>query len=111
MATNGVISIVKDGKVQFKCVAGCNGMEARKTADVLRHLKNPTIDQVYKICIDNDFGCEDCTVVQSETEHRCHPDYQDEELSSLYKEKFNTPDFNPRWERGTAAHMEIIYKS
>ena len=108
MATNGIISIVKDGKVQFKCVAGCNGMEAEKTAAALKKLSSPTIDQVYKVCLDNDFGCKDCTVVQSETEHRCHPDYQEEELSPLYKEKFNEPGFNPRWERGIAAHTEII---
>ena len=109
MATNGVISIVKDGKVQFKCVAGCNGMEARKTADILRHLKNPTIEQVYKICLDNDFGCKFCTVVQSENEFR-QRDMEDE-LPELYLQKFNTTDFNPRWAIGTADHMEVIYNS
>lgn len=108
MATNGIISIIKNDQVQIKCVAGCNGMEAEKTAKALSELQNPTIDEVYKVCLDNHFGCKDCTVVQSETEHRCHPDYQEEELDPLYKEKFNDPHFNPRWSYGTAAYKVVI---
>lgn len=108
MATNGIVSIVKNGKTVFKCVAGCNGSTADKTAAALKKLANPTIDQVYKVCIDNHFGCKECTVVQSEKEHRCDPDYQKEKLSSLYKDKFVDPKFNPRWEYGTASHVEIV---
>jgi hypothetical protein len=108
MATQGIVSIVKNGKTLFKCVAGCNGMTAEKTVKALSELQNPTIDQVYKACIDNDFGCSDCTVVQSESEHRSNPDYQDEPLSDLYIQKFSDPQFNPRWESGIASYKAVL---
>lgn len=105
MATQAIISIVKDNKVQFKCVAGCNGMQAPKTAKELKKLKEPTLDEVYKICMENNFGCDDCLIVQSKNEHK---DKYGEELSELYKSKFDDAQFNPRWERGTAAYTEVI---
>lgn len=108
MATQGVISIVKDNKVLFKCVAGCNAMTAKKTARALKKLENPTIDEVYLVCLKNNFGCNDCTVVQSETEYR-QIDMEDG-LAPLYIEKFNDPEFNPRWNRGTSSYVEIIKK-
>ena len=61
------------------------------------------------VCLDHDFGCKNCTVVQTENDFR-QEDMEDE-LPELYKQKFSDPEFNPRWERGTAAHTEIIYKS
>ena len=106
MATQGIISIIKDGKTIFKCVAGCNGMTAEKTSEALKKIINPTIDQVYKICLDNDFGCSDCTVVQSENDF-IQRDMEDG-LPELYIKKFNEPEFNPRWECGIASHVEII---
>ena len=48
MATQGIISIVKENKLIFKCVAGCNGMTATKTANELKKLKEPTLEQVLK---------------------------------------------------------------
>ena len=30
------------------------------------------------------------------------------ELSPLYREKFSDPRFNPRWECGTAAYVEVV---
>ena len=108
MATNGIISVVKNGKTIFKCVAGCNGMTANQTADAIKRLENPTIDQVYKTCLDYNFGCKDCTVVQTENDFR-QADMEDD-LPELFKKKFSDPEFNPRWERGTASHVELITK-
>lgn len=106
MATNGIISIIKNGKTIFKCVAGCDGMEAPKAVSAIRKIENPTIDQIYKACLDNKFGCKNCLVVQAENDHR-HVDMEDD-LDPLYTEKFSDPFFNPRWKHGTAAHIEII---
>jgi len=105
MATQGIVSIVNGEKVVFKCVAGCNGMTATETANKLKALTNPTLDEVYDVCLENDFGCDDCLVVQSETEHK---DRDGEGLSQLYTDKFNDAEFNPRWESGIASHVEVI---
>jgi hypothetical protein len=105
MATQAIISIVKDNEVMFKCVAGCNGMTAPETAKELKTLKNPTLDEVYAICLKNDFGCDDCLIVQGKNEHK---DKYGEELSELYKSKFNDAQFNPRWECGLASYVEVI---
>lgn len=105
MATQAIISIVKDDKVLFKCVAGCNGMVAPNVATKLKQLVNPTITQVYDTCLKNDFGCDDCLIVQSENEHL---DKYGEDLPKLYKDKFNDTQFNPRWECGIASYIEVV---
>lgn len=106
MATNGIISVMKDNKVVFKCIAGCNGMTAETTAKAIKEIENPTLDNIYKTCLDYAFGCKECLVVQSETGHKFID--QEDDLHELYIKKFTDPNFNPRWERGTAAHTEII---
>ena len=105
MATNGIISIIKGGKVLFKCVAGCDGMEAAKTAAELKTIANPTLEKVYEICVKNQFGCDNCLIVQSKDDFL--PKFEDE-LQPLYIEKFEDAKFNPRWMNGTAAYTEII---
>jgi len=107
MATQGIISIVKNNEVIFKCIAGCNGMTANKTAKELKKIENPTLDEVYNICKSNDFGCE-CLIVQTKDSFKGAE--EDEELPELFKLKFNEPSFNPRWECGLASYVEIIEK-
>jgi len=106
MATQGIISIIKENKVIFKCVAGCNGMTATKTANELKKLKEPTLEQVYEICLKNNFGCNDCLIVQSENTYKSADD--EDEISELYKTKFQDAQFNPRWEYGIASIVEVI---
>jgi hypothetical protein len=106
MATNGIVSVIKDGKTLFKCVAGCNGMTAEKLVKALAEVKELTLDNVYKACLDHDFGCKDCTVVQSENDFRAAD--QEEPLPPLYKEKFSDPQFNPRWDIGIASHKATL---
>lgn len=106
MATQGIISIVKENKVIFKCVAGCNGMNATKTANELKKLKEPILEQVYDICLKNGFGCKDCLIVQSENTYK-GADNEDD-FPELYKTKFQDAQFNPRWECGIASHVEVI---
>jgi len=105
MATQAIISIIKDNKVQFKCVTGCNGTAVPETAKELKKLKQPTLDEVYDICLKNDFGCDDCLIVQSKTEHK---DKYGKKLSELYNSKFDDAQFNPRWELGIASYVEVI---
>lgn len=109
MATQGIISIVKENKVIFKCVAGCNGYNASDTANALKKLnpKEYDLKTIYDVCLINNFGCaHGCLTVQSENDFMAFD--KDDELPELYKEKFNDPNFNPRWKHGIAAHTEII---
>ncbi len=108
MSTQGIISIVKDDKVLFKCVAGCNGMTAKETSKEISDLDDLSLESIYEVCAENNFGCDECLVVQNENDHISS--YSGEELDVLYKEKFHDSKFNPRWKYGTAAHTEIIHK-
>jgi hypothetical protein len=105
MATQGIVSLVKNGAVALKCVAGCDGYNAPKVADWLR--ENPDADgrAVYRACIDVGFGCRDCLVVLTPNFHvaECEND-----LSPLYRKTFLDPRFNPRWDCGLAAHVEVV---
>lgn len=105
MSTQGIISIIKEGQVIFKCVAGCDGQNAPEAAKAIKALNPATLEELHKACIDHKFGCFDCLVVQNSDRHL---DGSGDELPSLYKIKFKDPKFNPRWERGTAAYTEII---
>lgn len=106
MATQGIISIVKNGNVVFKCVAGCNGMTAKKTADALKELKNPTLEAIYDVCVANDFGCDECIAVQSASEIRTINGT--EAGAGFYAKNFSDAKFNPRWECGLADYIEVV---
>lgn len=106
MATNGIVSIVKNGKTLFKCVAGCNGQTAESLVKSLAELKELTLDSVYQQALKHHFGCKDCTIVQSENDFRSAD--QEDPLPELYISKFSDPQFNPRWEYGTAAHKAVL---
>lgn len=109
MATQGIISIVKGNKVMFKCVAGCNGFNAEKTAKTLKKKGKYNLKSIYDACVKNDFGDKDYSlVVQSKKDWMGAGKNNSEGLPKLYTEKFNDPNFNPRWEYGTASHIEII---
>ena len=105
MATQGIVSLVKNGAVVLKCVAGCDGYNATKVADWLR--ENPDTDgqSAYEACRRMGFGCSDCLVIQT---RNCHVWECEDDLSPLYREKFLDPRFNPRWDCGLAAHVEVV---
>lgn len=107
--TQGIISITKKNKVIFKCVAGCNGFNAKKTAKAIQKKARYDLQSIYDICVKNDFGDKDCSlIVQSENDWIGAGRDESKQLPKLYTEKFNDADFNPRWEYGTAPHTEII---
>lgn len=105
--TQGIISITKKDKVIFKCVAGCNGFNAKKTAKAIKDKGKYDLTSIYNTCVENDFGDKDSSlVVQSKKDWMGAG--KDEGLPKLYEEKFNDANFNPRWEYGTCDHIEII---
>lgn len=105
MATQGIVSIISKGKTLIKAVAGCDGYNAKELAQIIRDNNLGTVEAIYKAAEHASFGCSQCLVVMDGEKVM----YNGEgELSDLYKETFNDPRFNPRWENGTAGHIEII---
>ncbi len=106
MATQGLITIQKNGTVAMKIVAGCNGMQAPALAAAIRrrgHIPGPL--EVYTLALGMDFGCKDCLVVVDKK--MCF--YQcDGPVGRLYRRTFRQPRFNPRWNRGTADHVRVV---
>lgn len=106
MATQGIVSIVRDGKVQFKAVAGCDGMNAPALAKAIRERPPASIDEFYSLCDHFGFGCAGCLVVQNADADKFMG--ADGPLSSDYCDKFSDPRFNQRWDYGTADYVEVV---
>ncbi len=106
MTTQGLVTLISFGKVVMKIVAGCNGYNARKVANVLHEFpKLMKIGTAYEIALDMEFGCSDCLAVITETEI-CYKGEND--IPSSFRKTFQRPRFNPRWEQGTADYVVII---
>jgi len=104
MATQGMLSVVRNGEVILKAVCGCNGSNVEKLKKSLEEgpILDPTL--VHEKCLENSFGCPECLVVMS---HNRIASETGDEIGGLYTEKFNDPKFNPRWDRGTVDNLCI----
>jgi hypothetical protein len=101
--TNGIIAVVKDGKVLLKIVAGCNGYNAEKLFFLLR--EDTTAEEAYDLAQNVGLGCTECLVVQTPEGNLFKGN---DELNHLYKKKFQDPRFNPRWKLGSCHLTHII---
>lgn len=107
MATQGVLSITKNGKTAIKVVCGNNGFNIPKLADHIRTLKKVTPELVFGMAKELAIGSEESLVVQySPCNYLADPDM--DEISDLYCKHFSDPRFNPRWNNGTADFIEVI---
>jgi hypothetical protein len=119
MATQGLVSVVVDGEVVCKVIAGDNGFNAKNVAEYIRHWvhkdKESIVQHAYLIHYGareiSDFGCEACLVTM--TPVSLFYDYLTNQYGnskdwSLYIDTFNDPNFNPRWDVGTADYVEIV---
>ncbi len=65
MSTEGIVSVVKGGRVAMKIVAGCNGMTAPKVAEAIRTLgRVPATEEALHLAAEAKLGCDDCLVIQ-----------------------------------------------
>lgn len=104
MATNGVVSVRKNGQVVMKISVGTDGNNAAKVARAIRAMNRvPTIDEANKIASENEFGTGACRVVVTKNNLNKFTGKME-----LYKSKFHDPGFNPRWECGISDHVEIV---
>jgi hypothetical protein len=52
-----------------------------------------------------DFGCMDCLIIiNKDREFKMF----DDKLSNWYRDTFDNPEFNPRWECGHTEYLEIM---
>ena len=108
MATQGIVSIRKAGKVQMKLIAGMNGRKAPELAQELKKLgRVPSLEDAYEIALDIGFGGGEYTLVVVD-EHGSYDRTGEEPLNKRYRETFEDPEFNPRWAWGTADYVEIV---
>ena len=106
MATQGLVTITRQGKVVMKFIAGCDGMNASKVAAALHRAGTiPGLARAYDMAQKLGFGSEASLVVMDAKGIEFHGDGKP---SKLYRKTFNQPAFNPRWKCGTADHVKII---
>jgi hypothetical protein len=116
MGTQAVISIVEDGKVKFKLVAGCNGQITPKLVKLIKKHNTlakkckitETLEDMLLLAQNEDFGCPDCLVVM---DSKRILGQEVENVGMLYRETFDKPEFNPRWENGTADYVRVIERN
>ena len=106
MATQGIISIVADGKVVAKAIVGADGYEMPAIAEEVKQRGVATAQELLDICHEYGLGGESLIVQSSPTEWI--GDCTDDELPELYAEKFHDPRFNPRWKHGTADYIVVV---
>ena len=106
MATQGIVSLVNEqGETLVKVICGCDGYNAEKLANWLK--QHPTLDlpEIHHKAIEFDFGCNDDLVVMSANDVYFRGE---DDLPDLYRQTFNDPKFNPRWQIGTAPYVEVV---
>ncbi len=105
MATQGLISIVKNKETIIKIVVGCDGYNIEKVVAALKKEKPRTLEEIYDLCLSLDFGSESSLVVMDKNNFIYK---EDDELPERYHSTFSDPKFNPRWEYGTVAYYQEI---
>ena len=106
MATQGMVSVVKDRKVVLKAVCGCSGYNVDKVAQAIIEENIATIQALYDKAQQLRFGCESCRVVMDESEIV----YTGGDVNPLYRDTFHAPLFNPRWNEGYCYNTLVVIK-
>ena len=106
MATQGILSIVIEGKVIAKAIVGSNGFAMPRIADDVRKNKVTTAQELLDLC--HAHGLKGESLIVQSAPDAWIGDCTEDELPALYAEKFNEPRFNPRWSHGTAAYTEVV---
>lgn len=109
MATQGILSVTEAGRTLIKVVCGCDGMNIPKLKKYVQQHKVDSIPAMWQAVKACGIGCDDCLVIQDNTNNYMF-DGITVNLSSIYREKFEDPRFNPRWENGTASYVEVVAK-
>jgi hypothetical protein len=105
MSTQAVLSVLKDDIVQYKVIAGAQGMSIPYMKKFAMENPDATLEEVHEKAKEL-FG-EDSTVTQGSPDTLLYMDEIDS-ARGLFKSKFYNAEFNPRWEQGTADCMDVL---
>lgn len=106
MATQGMVSILKNGETFIKIVVGCDGYNIDDFCQEIINKKTVNLTELYYMALKCDFGCGECLVVMNE-EKILHPELESIDWS-LYRNTFHNSNFNPRWESGITEYFKIL---
>ena len=105
MGTQAVVSLTVRDEVLVKVIAGCDGARARELGQVITNLKVFDRDSIFDAARRVGLGCHQCLVVMDQDDVRYDGD---EPLDELYRNTFDDPNFNPRWESGLADIVLVL---
>lgn len=107
MATQGLVTVTKGGQVLMKFIAGSDGDAAVDLAAAIREWREPPspLSNAYDIALAHGFGTKESLVVMNREDVEFRGD---EDLDKRYRETFDQPRFNPRWDVGTADYVEVV---
>ena len=119
MATQGLVTVIKGGKVVAKVVVGCNGFNAVILAQAI--VQHGKFDHLFlsKSAEANGFGCPDCRIIAGVLPDK--PEHvsvyggvyagvyggDNDPQTALVRQTFHLRNFNPRWSRGTCDRVWI----
>lgn len=111
MGTQGVLSVVVDGKMLVKVVTGCDGARLSTVAKELFRRDEVSVAIVAEECDRAGFDRDDTGfIVQVSADRELNTDTDREELGQLYRDTFDDPWFNPRWRKGVAdVHRVVLF--
>lgn len=114
MSTQGLVSVTCAGEVVMKLVVGCNGYQADDVAQAIRLSgeRPRSVTGALALMRVHGFGCDACRVVLTRDDDNLKRDHEDITLNpaarARFRDTFDDPRFNPRWEHGTADYVEIV---
>lgn len=107
MATQGLLAITRNSKTVCKVVAGSDGNGVVALADWVRGNPTHTLDELWAQA--NTLFSADSLVMQtSEMEFRCVGEPPRADATCTYRQNFDNPSFNPRWQCGLADCVEVV---
>jgi hypothetical protein len=121
MGTQGVVSVLKGGKVVAKITVGCNGQKAGSVGkEIIAQLRDIDVTRLEIICDYHGFGDSNCRVIAVRPKagelgllisYSIWPGIKataDDRTFGRMVKHFDDPTFNSRWEHGTADRCVIV---
>lgn len=110
MATQGLLSIVNENdKVIFKVITGSDGYYIPDLKEWFIKNTNATAQQVFEAARRIIHGGKDNDSLVVQYGPNSFLTTNEEDLQKLYVDKFPEPEFNPRWEYGSADYVEVVH--
>ena len=103
-----LISVIFNGKVVMKIIAGSDGKNAEKVADLIKDGWPIDIHRAYDIAVYHEFGTYDTLVVMTKAGTEYLGIDPIEGFSDIYRKTFSNPEFDPSKNLKTSDNVIII---